>query len=1077
MRKLLFCLIPLFHVYIYSQTIPDDDIIPICDGQSITTGAPGNSGINNITLPCNTGQPLSPYLDFYYIKILSGTTFTFTVDPVGNDDYDFAAYLNPNWSNLSLTPTPNKRGSQNDPFQTGIFHLGLSLTATDLCETGGSTGNPEPGMVRYFDVQPDDEILLAIDRWSQTTQGYTISFGGDAELDCTIVGNSYGKCDTDENGTEDFYVSDFLPDLNADYPGGVYEFYGIQSEAESGNGTQLVFPFTANVANNPTEVFVRVENTSGGFLRVVQIFLYVNPIPQITSPVELDPKCDSDGNGTEEFDLTSAEPELVTDLGTYTFLYYETFTDAQNGGTNNINPANAYESGTGIVYVRVQSGPLDGNEEGCFSVGEIHLTITESIESEFSFATAYCLDSDPPALPNVSDNGFSGTWVPAAINTSAIGTTTYTFTPDAGQCAAETEIEIEITEQIPPEFMLENSFCTGATPTGLPAVSDNGFSGTWNPATIDTSTIGTTTYTFTPDAGQCAAEFEIEIEITDQILSEFDLTNTFCTGVTPPGLPNVSDNGFSGTWSPATIDTSAIGTTTYTFTPDDGQCAAPFEIEIEITEGVLPEFDLDNSFCIGSVPPDLPTVSDNGIAGTWFPAAINTGISGSSTYSFTPNETLCTQPFEIEIEIFDGVELNENIQQSLCDADWDGDFETNLTLLNGELINNPAGLVFSYYTSQANAQNDIPIPQSQWNNYTFNNLPASIWVIATNADGCRSGEVEVEFIVGNEVAHNGNEFGPIEFCENEPADLTIFENSINPGNAVDFTYFETETDAQAGANEINNPETYSFNGASGTVYVRLDQPDRCPVILPVSYQRLAAPSLDGLPSGETLCGGDSLEVSVSSDDPGAVFQWTTESGEVFTGDTQTFTGTGIYSVVAIGANGCESEPHTFTISLPQMPVITGIESGNDYITVFAENSGSGPMEYSLDGILWQNINQFNNLIKGQEYTVYVRSGGCMVTSYKMILIDVPNFVSPNGDGYNDVWAIRGIDANSDSTIKIFDRNGKMLVDTNFEGNYLWDGKYGGRAVSSGDYWYIVDVPSDGVVIAKKFVGHISIRNQ
>jgi len=249
------------------------------------------------------------------------------------------------------------------------------------------------------------------------------------------------------------------------------------------------------------------------------------------------------------------------------------------------------------------------------------------------------------------------------------------------------------------------------------------------------------------------------------------------------------------------------------------------------------------------------------------------------------------------------------------------------------------------------------------------------------------------------------------------------------------------------------------------------------VILPISYQRLAAPSLDGLPAGETLCGGDSLEITVSSDDPGAVFQWTAESGEVFTGDTQTFTGTGTYTVVAIGTNGCESEPQTFTISLPVQPVITGIESGSDYIIVYAGNSGSGPMEYSLDGILWQDNNRFNNLVRGEEYTIYVRSGGCMVTSYKMILIDVPNFVSPNGDGYNDVWAIRGIDANSDSTIKIFDRNGKMIVDTNFEGNYLWDGKYGGRPVSSGDYWYIVDVPTDGVVIAKKFVGHISIRNQ
>ena len=32
----------------------------------------------------------------------------------------------------------------------------------------------------------------------------------------------------------------------------------------------------------------------------------------------------------------------------------------------------------------------------------------------------------------------------------------------------------------------------------------NGITGTWSPATINTATAGTVTYTFTPDAGQCA---------------------------------------------------------------------------------------------------------------------------------------------------------------------------------------------------------------------------------------------------------------------------------------------------------------------------------------------------------------------------------------------------------------------------------------------------------------------------------------------------------------------------------------------------------------------------------------------
>ncbi len=939
MRKILFYLTPflLLSTYVYSQNICDIEVSPVCSSETLDAQAPESDFIGYVQICYDESYPIVDVV-WYYVRIQEAGTFTFLIHKPAYYDYDFAVWLNPNCQNLGI---PDRASFLADNLFS-ITETGLALNEQGTCESAGyGIGNIyQPGVVRHLDVQEDDEIYIMVYKPTQieNDEDFTMSFDGTAVLDCTIVGNSYGKCDVDNDGQETFDLSDILPDLQDEYPNiDSFEFYDNQSDAEAGTGTQLIFPVNALLANNPTELFARGENNSGGLERVIKIFLYVNQVPQLTSPIEFDPVCDSDGDGVEEFNLTEAENELITDLGNYTFLYYETYTDAQNGGTNNINPANAYESGTGTVYVRVTNASLEGNEAGCSTIGEIHLTLTDSVESEFDIPTSYCLNSTPPDLPLVSDNGISGTW---------------------------------------------NS----------------------------------------------------------------------------------------------PINTLTPGITTYTFTPNDGQCAEIFEIEIEITQGMLPEFDLDNYFCASEQLPELPSTSDNGMPGSWVPAVIfNT--PGSATYTFTPDDLNCTQPFEIEIEVAEGVELNENLQKSLCDDDWDGIFETDLTLLNGDLTASPNGLVFNYYTSQANAQNDIPISQNQWNNYEFESLPASIWVVATNAGGCRSVEVEVEFTTNAEVPHNGNEFGPIEFCENAAQDLTIYEDTINPNNTVTFTYFESESDAQNGTNEIADPADYSFVNESGIVYVRLEQADRCPVILPIHYQQKDTPNLIGLSSNETLCEDETLEVTVSSDDPDAIFQWTSETGEVFTGETQTFTGVGVYTVVAIGANGCESTPQTFTITLPVQPVITAIESGNNYITVFAENSGNGPMEYSLDGVLWQNTNQFHNLIPGQEYTIYVRSEGCMVASYKVTLIDVPNFVSPNGDGYNDTWEIRGIEATSGSTIKIFDRNGKILVDTNFEGNYLWDGKYGGRPVSSGDYWYIVNVPTNGILKAQKFVGHISIRNQ
>ena len=51
-----------------------------------------------------------------------------------------------------------------------------------------------------------------------------------------------------------------------------------------------------------------------------------------------------------------------------------------------------------------------------------------------------------------------------------------------------------------------------------------------------------------------------------------------------------SKNGITGTWSPATINTATVGTTTYTFTPAAGQCGTTATMSIVISTGVTPTF-------------------------------------------------------------------------------------------------------------------------------------------------------------------------------------------------------------------------------------------------------------------------------------------------------------------------------------------------------------------------------------------------------------------------------------------------------------------------------------------------------
>ncbi len=281
------------------------------------------------------------------------------------------------------------------------------------------------------------------------------------------------------------------------------------------------------------------------------------------------------------------------------------------------------------------------------------IEITDELVPVFAQLGPFCQNTAAPALPLTSDNGITGTWLPAAISTAATGTTTYTFTPDAGQCAVEFTMDIEITDELVPVFAQLGPFCQNTAAPALPLTSDNGITGTWLPATISTAATGTTTYTFTPDAGQCAVEFTMDIEITDELVPVFAQLGPFCQNTAAPALPLTSDNGITGTWLPATISTAATGTTTYTFTPDAGQCAVEFTMDIEITDELVPVFAQLGPFCQNTAAPALPLTSDNGITGTWLPATISTAATGTTTYTFTPDAGQCAVEFTMDIEITD----------------------------------------------------------------------------------------------------------------------------------------------------------------------------------------------------------------------------------------------------------------------------------------------------------------------------------------------------------------------------------------------------------------------------------------
>ncbi|MGZ3946097.1 MAG: T9SS type B sorting domain-containing protein, partial [Mucilaginibacter sp.] len=109
----------------------------------------------------------------------------------------------------------------------------------------------------------------------------------------------------------------------------------------------------------------------------------------------------------------------------------------------------------------------------------------------------------------------------------------------------------------------------------------------------------------------------------------------------------------------------------------------------------------------------------------------------------------------------------------------------------------------------------------------------------------------------------------------------------------------------------------------------------------------------------------------------------------------------------------------------------------------------------------------------QTYTLTVTDvRGCTNSSQVKVIVSppivVPNTFTPNGDGVNDQWNIKGMTAYQQSTIDIFDRNGQKIFHSVGYG-IPWDGTYKGQQVPYGVYYYIIDPKFSGLKVLSGYV--------
>ena len=167
---------------------------------------------------------------------------------------------------------------------------------------------------------------------------------------------------------------------------------------------------------------------------------------------------------------------------------------------------------------------------------------------------------------------------------------------------------------------------------------------------------------------------------------------------------------------------------------------------------------------------------------------------------------------------------------------------------------------------------------------------------------------------------------------------------------------------------------------------------------------------------------------------------------------------GIYTVKVTNVLGCY-RIRTITVIASDVAHfgIATIMDLSDNNTVIINATGLGDYVYSMDyPNAYQAINIFTDVPAGV-HTVYVKDlNGCGTSSQIISVIGIPPYFTPNADGINDTWNVKGLTTtnNYNTTIYIFDRYGKLLKQLGPIGNG-WDGTFNGQMMPADDYWYAV----------------------
>ena len=312
---------------------------------------------------------------------------------------------------------------------------------------------------------------------------------------------------------------------------------------------------------------------------------------------------------------------------------------------------------------------VDEISQGASCRKEITINVTPNAVPTFDKVDPICVGTFLETLATTSTNDISGTWSPALNN---LATTEYTFTPTTGECAFTFKKTIEVINTPKPIATATQTFCNSAKISDLVVTGENI---KWYDSEIGGSillatnnlTNGQVVYVSQTLNG-CESQ-RIQVTVGININDSQINTNllTVCAGSSIEINCISSLLNASYLWSTgentATIKPTLTTNTSYWVDLISQGISCRKSITIDVLPNLTPVFSNVSPICNGDSFPILPTISNNGISGTWSPELNNTN---TTTYTFTPTKGVCAVPFSQTNIVINTPKPLGNTTQTFC---------------------------------------------------------------------------------------------------------------------------------------------------------------------------------------------------------------------------------------------------------------------------------------------------------------------------------------------------------------------------------------------------------------------------